>query len=153
MLGFLALVTCFASITHHQTRALIAPLGRAQNEAEAQRFLVYRNAVISFVGNNRDFFGTVQFAQLGLPPAITTASLPTGASNEVISDGAGGSYVYVWGQGSDSELEQIGSLSGGDVSIGITSNGQWSTPSLGVMGPIPSGVSAGYVFSANQIGN
>jgi hypothetical protein len=151
-LAFAAIAAGLVAFAHFGATRDTPMLITMNAAALGQRFMEYRQNVLAFVQDNPGYVGTVQVAQLALPPGLTGASIPAGASNQVVSDGAGGYYIYVWCPGSAATLAQIATATNDDASFGYTVNGDWQTPALGNMGAVPAGVPNGDLFSEIQIG-
>lgn len=139
-------------------QALHPPAAPPAPEALAigQDFMIYRNAVLSYVEANPGVgaSGNVNVLpqMLTLPPGVTTSSLPVGLGNLVTPGSNGARLIYVWGSAPAGTVAQTVMQFGGDVSIGRAEGAVWVTPGGGTMGALPTGVPAGDMISVVQLG-
>lgn len=148
-------LTGLAALFGDNAAAVRTPTREAPKTATVQDFIVYRNAVLRYVENNRGVGAsstvTIAAPDLSLPQGATPALVPAGAGNEVVGNGTART-IYVWWPAGNASPARLGGAFAGDATMGVVNGSGWATASLGAMGPLPMRLPAGDLISVVELG-
>lgn len=154
--GFLAaaVLTVFiglSTIAGLQSLTVVPPHSALLQQAEGSQFVVYRNAVLTYMTANPTYTGSVPASSLVLPAGFPP--LPGQGNQVVVLPSGKGRMIYAYATLPAAAASQAASATDGDISYGVVSGTSWASPIAGAMGALGVSVPDGNVVSVFQIGN